>query len=313
MHLESKIPRLARPVLIVPGGQASHKALPGIWRALTRGRDNRFGGDWELSRRDDFVQPAGDENVFTLAYSKPFNTYAANAGEVQAAVDDIRTRTGAKEVDVVGECKGAEEVRELIRQGARGIRNVIYVTPMNHGLPGLGDAAHAIAGTICGLHLPWPKLKVKYLDGIFDGQKRPETMATLQALGGDWHVGRYHNNPALEALNTPESLAHERASVHSITVVAGRGFGLGGFFPSRLFSGDTAVPQYSSFMPTAENFYYPVKHAQETSSRKLLDKIVETLVTDGHPARDSHYTTSVPQPHETVLGRALTGVAKLFD
>jgi triacylglycerol esterase/lipase EstA (alpha/beta hydrolase family) len=127
--------RLPIPTLIVPGGSAHQDGLPKLWHYLTDGGANHYGGSWSTADRDSFVHGSASDNVFNIHYSETFDTYAKNAQEVQAAIDDIRQRTGAPEVNVVAECKGAEEVRELLSQGGHGIRNLVLMTPMNHGLP----------------------------------------------------------------------------------------------------------------------------------------------------------------------------------
>ncbi|MEW6278553.1 MAG: hypothetical protein AB1758_08035, partial [Candidatus Eremiobacterota bacterium] len=300
------VPRLPRPVLLIPGGRSRRIGLSTITHYLTHGGNNSFGGSYNVDKRTEFeatYQQHGG-NVFCLHYSHKFASFEHNAAEIEQAIADIRRVTGHDEIDVVAECKGSQEFREYISQGHDGVRNVIMMVPPNSGLPVGGDFLRILARGIQTLHLPVKKLGQIEVDR--------ESLKAMQSFSTDWSLGPYHNNPHAHRYNSPEQVAKEQKAFHSLTVIGGDGenlfekWGLPGFpFPS--YQGDESVPKFSAYMPHGENFFYKgdrAAHAQVNSHPGALAKLAETLVSDGKPARDENFVVDPPNPAGRVVARS---------
>lgn len=290
------VARLPRPVLVIAGGSRKEVGLPEVIHYLTKGGNNGFAGVYGVDRKAEIAQEhkANGGNVFTLRYMKQFNSFDQNAKEIRQAIADIRKMTGADEIDVVAECKGAMETREYLREGHDGIRNLVMIVPPNHGIPVGGDLAWTVAQAVQKLHLP-----IKTFSGY------PLDADSFKALGSfstDWSLGPFRGNKAVHAFNTPENVANESRVLHSLTVVAGEGENLlenqlGPGLPFPLMRGDHSIPNWSAFLPHANNFFYDgerAQHGQVKSHPEALAKIAETLVADGAPVKDEHYQSKAP-------------------
>lgn len=303
--------KLPRPVLLIPGGRSRTIGLSTISHYLTTDGNNEFGGPYCVNDRqkfeDTYKQHGGD--VFCLKYSEQFGSFEHNAGEIKQAIDDIRRLTGAAEIDVVAECKGAMEFRQYLSEGNDGVRNVVLLVPPARGLVAGGDIVKAVANAVDIFHLP-----IKKLGAI---EVTPESLKAMKEFSTDWSIGRYHNNPRFAAYNSAENQARESAVCNSLTVVAGDGENLfeqaglpGAPFP--LFRGDASVPRWSAYLPHAENFFYTgsrAQHARVNSHPGALAKITEALLTDGHPTRDEAFVDHAPPPVKKVALRSAAWTA----
>lgn len=289
-----KCPRLQRPVLLVPGGKSIEKGLPWIIRTLTKGRENHFAGSYHLDKVSELergMREKPDGNVFFMHHKEVFGTIENNARDIGRAIADIKRLTGAEQVDVIGECRGALEAREYVRQGGDGIRNLIEVTPPNRGFPVQGNLAWLVSKL-------WPG--EEWNGYPLQGQGR-------EALGSfrlDWHAGPVKGNPVLRNLNSRENLAQEKESLNSITVLAGDGLNYGqtdkSWFPGfsmPFVQGDGSVPLWGAVQPNADNFVYTGEntgHQSLNRNKEALAKLREVLLTDGHPEKDEHYLEDLP-------------------
>lgn len=301
------VPRLPRPVLLVAGGSSKPVGLPEVIHYLTWGGNNQFGGVYSADNPQEFEaryrQSPG--NVFTLRYTKTFASFEHNAREIKKAIEDIRRLTGADEIDVVAECKGAMETREYLRQGHDGIRNLVMLVPPNHGLVIGGDLAWVVAKAVEKLHLP--------VKSFFGYPLDKDSFKALSSFSTDWSLGPLHGNKTLHAFNTPQNRAREAAALNSLTVVSGEGKRLlegqiGPGLPFPLMTGDHSIPNWSAYLPHAQNFFYDgdrAHHGQVKSHPGALAKVAETLATDGHPARDEHYQARAPGVGRVMLRTAV--------
>ncbi len=107
----SPMPKLERPVLLIPGGRSQTVGLPTVIHYLTEGSENVYGGYYRADKPERFEKSyaAHGGDVFNLKYTKNFGTIDRNAEEIKKAIADIRRVTGADEIDVVAECKGSIE------------------------------------------------------------------------------------------------------------------------------------------------------------------------------------------------------------
>lgn len=287
---------LPRPVLLIAGGKSKDVGLPESIHYLTSGGNNKFAGVFGIDRKEElereYRQNGG--NVFTLRYSKAFNSFDQNAKEIKQAVDEIRRLTGADEIDVVAECKGAMEAREYLREGHDGIRNLVMFVPPNHGLTLGGDLLKGVARLLDRLNLP--------VESIAGYPMDKETLKALGSFSTDWSLGPLRGNKVLHALNTPENRARESEVLNSLTVISGKGKNLlakqlGPGLPTPLNQGDHAIPTWSAFLSHADNFFYEgdrAHHGDVKSHPDALAKMAETLLSDGNPVKDEAFHESAP-------------------
>lgn len=299
------LPPLPRPVLLVKGGSRSDMGLPEVVHYLTSGGNNHFGGVYGVDRRqefeDDFRRNPG--NVFTMRYTRHFGSIEHNAGELRQAIEDLRRLTGADEIDVVAESKGSLEIRQHLKEGHDGVRNVVLLVPVSHGIPLAGDLARAAASLL-------EKIPGRP-DRVFGYPTDADTLRALKSFSVDWSVGPVHGNPLAHGLNSQENRARESAALNSLTVLGGgdRRLLQGGLpglpFPS--MRGDHSVPRWSSFLPHAENFFYSgalAEHGKVKEHPEALAKLAEALVQDGKVTRDEHHQARAPHPN-AVAARSL--------
>ena len=109
-------PRLPRPVLLVKGGSSGALPLAETMNYLDAGPENSVGGIYHVDREAEFYQTFregdGPRNIFGLEYSRKFASFQHNATEIKKAIEAIKRVTGADEIDVIAECKGAMEMRQ---------------------------------------------------------------------------------------------------------------------------------------------------------------------------------------------------------
>ncbi len=310
----SPMPRLERPVLLIPGGRSQSVGLPTIIHYLTEGSENTYGGYYRADKPERFEQSyaAHGGDVFNLKYTKNFGTIDRNADEIKQAVADIRRVTGADEIDVVAECKGSIEYRQYIQnipEGEDGVRNLVLLVPPNHGIPMVGEYTRLRMELI--ERLGWEQDK-------FDGVRLDEeSREAFKSFGGDWKIGPLEGNPRIRSFNTPENTAKETRAHNSITVVAGDGFnqlnmkGLPGL-PFPWWRGDNEVPRASAFLGHADNFFFDGElgeHVEVKHNPEAIAKIAEALVTDGNPVHDENYASDQPSMTQVRVRTGLWGVS----
>jgi len=301
--------KLPRPVLMIAGGSRQDVGLPQAIHYLTEGGNNHFGGSYGVDRKEQFLEEYRqlDEpgNVFTLRYSKQFASFPHNAQEIKQAIADIRQLTGAEEIDVVAECKGAMEMRRYLQDGNDGVRNLVMLVPPNHGLVMGGDLAWMVGKAVDKLHLPVKTFSGYPLDS--DG------LEAISSFSTDWSLGPLKGNKQLHSLNQPENMAQESEKLNSLTVISGEGKNLlegqiGKGLPLPLMRGDHSIPNWSAFMPHAQNFFYDgdrAHHGQVKSDPDAMAKMAETLISDGQPSKDENYCESQPTAAQALTRSAL--------
>lgn len=298
---EQPVARLPRPVLLISGGSSRAVPLPELMHYLTHGGENSLGGVYHADREAEFAETfasaEGQPNVFALEYSKPFGSFAHNAKEIKKAIEAVREVTGAQEIDVVAECKGAMEMRQYagdVEEGRDGVRNLVMLVPPNHGLTVAGQVSWLMGKLV--EKLPWKPEKVAGYTTDKD------TTTAVSSFNTDWKIGPWVTNKTLRGYNSPEHRAKESRVFDSITVVAGEGRNLlkgrlGPGLPMPLLRGDHAIPNWSAYLPHAQNFFYDgerAAHGAIKSHPAALAKVAEALTTDGQPVHDEAYSAKQP-------------------
>jgi hypothetical protein len=298
---DQPVPKLDRPVLLIAGGSSKPVPLPETIHYLTKDSENSLGGIFHVDRVKEFEEhyqsAQGERNVFSLEYSRNFASFQHNATEIKKAITEIKRLTGAEEIDVVAECKGAMEVRQYsadVKEGEDGIRNLVMYVPPNHGL--------AVAGQVMwGLSKLFDKLPFTP-DKVGQYTTDKDTLTAISSFNSDWELGPWKFNKTLSKYNSQEHRDKESRMFNSITVIAGEGRKLlqgklGPGLPLPLMTGDQAIPNWSAYLPHAENFFYDGArsgHGHVKSHPEALKKMAETLTTDGNPTKDNAFSESQP-------------------
>ena len=294
-------PRLPRPVLLVKGGSSGALPLAETMNYLDAGPENSVGGIYHVDREEEFEQTYregdGPRNIFGLEYSKKFGSFQHNATEIKRAIEAVKRVTGAEEIDVIAECKGAMEMRQYakdVEEGQDGVRNLVMLVPPNHGLTVAGQINWLLAKAV--EKMPF---RPKEVAGYTADQ---DTITALSSFNTDWKIGPWVGNKLLRSYNSPEHVEKEKRVFDSITVVAGEGRNLlkgrlGPGLPLPMLRGDHAIPNWSAYLPHANNFFYDGErsgHGKIKSHPDALAKVVETLLTDGKPSKDVAYCDKQP-------------------
>jgi hypothetical protein len=189
------------------------------------------------------------------------------------------------------------EVRQYatdVKEGEDGIRNLVMYVPPNHGL--------AVAGQVMwGLSKLFDKLPFTP-DKIGQYSTDKDTLTAISSFNTDWELGPWKFNKTLTNYNSQEHRDKESRMFKSITVIAGEGRKLlqgkiGSGLPLPLMTGDQAIPNWSAYLPHAENFFYDGErsgHGHVKSHPDALAKMAQTLVSDGVPERDEAFSESQP-------------------
>ena len=292
---------LPRPVLLIKGGSASDLPLPETMHYLTHEGPNSVGGIYRVDKEAEFEQTyqsaEGERNVFGLEYSRPFASFEHNATEIKKAIEAVRRVTGAEEIDVIAECKGAMEMRQYagdIEEGQDGVKNLVMLVPPNHGLTVAGQISWLLAKIV---------EKVPFMpDKVAGYTTDKDTTKAISSFNTDWKIGPWVANKTLRGYNSPQHIEKEKKAFDSITVVAGEGRNLltgrlGPGLPLPLLRGDHAIPNWSAYLPHATNFFFDGEragHGKVKSHPDALAKVVETLLTDGKPELDETYSAEQP-------------------
>lgn len=306
------VPTLSRPVLLVAGGSSREVSLPETLHYLTKDSANSHGGIYHVEKEAELAEfyeaAEGERNVFTMHYSRNFASFEHNAGELKKAIAAIRRLTGAEEIDVVAECKGAMEMRTYaarVPEGQDGVRNLVMYVPPNHGLTVAGQVLWGLAKLV-------DKVPIKP-DTVGGLSTDRDTLTAASSFNTDWKIGPWTANKTLRQLNSAEHRDKESRAFHSITVIAGEGRNLlkgrlGPGLPFPLLRGDHAIPNWSAYLPHARNFFYDGEragHGQIKNHPEALAKMAETLTSDGNPVHDLAF--SPRQPRLGAVGLRMAG------
>ncbi|MEW6282529.1 MAG: alpha/beta fold hydrolase, partial [Candidatus Eremiobacterota bacterium] len=193
---EENPPVLQRPVLFVHG----YNGAAGNWSNFvdwfSRDDINRNGG---VVKGDGTpADPQG--KVFSMAYSRPFNSVASNAEELRRAVDEICRATGAAEIDLVAHSKGGLDSRFYIDQGNEKVKHLVMIGTPNHG------------SILADLELTFRELGLPISPRTDD----PEVRQALRDLTVDKVDGHAVNNPTVHGLNERLPQQKERAEILNI-------------------------------------------------------------------------------------------------
>lgn len=282
-------PRLERPVLVVPGGNSRPWGLPAVLHYLCHGEENTYGGSIRSDKLQEFAETHSQHggNVFALEYTRHLGGVEENSHELTAVIEAIQKATGATEIDVVAECKGALETRYHLQENGDGIRNLVQLVPPNRGMNVAGDLVSMVAEVSVGLDLGLNKI------GYFEVS--PDTLDTFQDMRTDLGLGW---NPTLRKMNRPEGLAKEKQALHSNTILMGTHNKTLGI-PTRHLLGDGMVTPWSAHQDGARHFGFTgprSDHGRLSTHPEALEKMREALLNDGQTVADEDFISEFQGP-----------------
>ena len=129
---KSRPPALQRPVVFVHGFNSGAGRWDNITEWLTSGEEpvNKSGG---IVKAGEFENLDPDANLFSLDFSRPFNSVETNTAELKAAVEAILEKTGAEEVDLVVHSLGGLDSRDYLRDDDEKVNKLVMLGTPNHG------------------------------------------------------------------------------------------------------------------------------------------------------------------------------------
>lgn len=128
---EQQAPKLERPVLFLHGYMGKPEEFKEMSEWMSREGQNVNGGIINVDNLDNLDPKA---NMFTLAFTKPYQTMDTNAAEIKKTVEAICKATGYETIDIVAHSKGGLDARLLFsssnRHSARDFASSVFPTPV---------------------------------------------------------------------------------------------------------------------------------------------------------------------------------------
>lgn len=255
---EQPAPRLQRPLLFLSGYMGVPEQFRDMTAWLERDGANKSGGIL------DAANPGGVDpqaNVFSLRFSKQWNSIEANAAEVREAVEAICRATGATGVDVVCHSKGGLDVRKYLMDASEKVDHVAMIGTPNKGT------------YLANLELVF---RDRFGYPIHPPIADPEVGRTLRQLTVDKtdRQGR-PDNPALRELNNTWETQRGRADFLAVT---GSGIPTVTEFPGLTLFGDGVVARKSATMPNVPSKHLWFRtHGALTRSKSVMLEIANFL------------------------------------
>lgn len=269
-------PALQRPVLLVHGFNGGATSWKNMRTWLTQTAENQDGG--VVGPQSPTVN--GNGKVFTMEFSRPYNSVKSNAAELRAAVDRIVAATGGKDIDIVAHSKGGLDTRYYLDQGNEKINKFVEVGSPNRG------------SVLADIELQFRELGVS----LYPKTDDPEVRQALTDLKEDRKVDGRPNNPMLAELNSNWERQRSRAD---ILLIAANGIPT---LKSKTFlthKGDGVVPRSSVQMPNTplKNVWW-TNHLSQRSHPDVLTTAANFLVGKAIDLKDPEPT--VPADQEIV-------------
>ncbi|MBI3928415.1 MAG: alpha/beta fold hydrolase [Armatimonadetes bacterium] len=229
-------PRLPRPVLMVHGYNGSAERWEHLVGWLTSGDApvNRDGGTL-VAGQNTPIDPQA--NLFSLRFSRPFNSVDSNARELREAVERVCAATGAREVDLVTHSMGGLDARLYLDSADERVGKVVMLAPPDHG------------SQLANLELVF---REKFGYPIQPPVDDPEVRRALHQLSVDKTKGGVPQNPFLHELNQHWDQQRGRAD---ILIMTANGIPTLTSKPGVTIYGDGVVTRASAVMPDV-----PAKH-----------------------------------------------------
>lgn len=131
-HPKSPPPALERPVLFLHGFNGSAGRWDHVFDWLTSGEEpvNKSGGIVDAGKFDDLDPEA---NLFSLRFSRAYNSVEVNTAEVKEAVEAVLQATGAEELDLVVHSLGGLDARAYLQDEDEKVNKLVMMGTPNHG------------------------------------------------------------------------------------------------------------------------------------------------------------------------------------
>ncbi len=125
---KSAPPVLPRPVVLVHGFNGTPESFQPITNWL--GQANKDAG---IVNPDRLEGLDGDAKLFTLRFSRPYNSIETNSAELQKTIEAVCKATGSSEVDLIVHSLGGLDGRDLLRESDEKIKRMVMIGTPNHG------------------------------------------------------------------------------------------------------------------------------------------------------------------------------------
>ena len=121
-------PALPRPVIFVHGFNGTAESFQPMTDWL--GAANKDGGIVDPNRLEGLD---GEAKMFTLRFSRPYNSIETNSAELKKTVEAICKATGSAEVDLIVHSLGGLDGRDFLREPDEKIKRMVMIGTPNHG------------------------------------------------------------------------------------------------------------------------------------------------------------------------------------
>ena len=121
-------PTLPRPVVLVHGFNGTPESFQPMTDWL--GRANKDAGIVNPDRLDGLD---AEGKLFTLRFSRPYNSIETNSAELKKTIEAVCKATGASEVDLIVHSLGGLDGRDLLRDSDEKVKRMVMIGTPNHG------------------------------------------------------------------------------------------------------------------------------------------------------------------------------------
>ncbi len=263
---EQEAPKLERPVLFLHGYMGKPEEFKEMSEWMTREGQNVDGGIVKVDNLNDLNPKA---NMFTLAFTKPYQTMAVNAAEIKATVEAICKATGSETVDIVAHSKGGLDARTYMMDADERVDHIVTIGSPHKGSP------------LANLELV---VREELNKPVFPPIKDPQINKSLREISVDTVNSKgQHSNQVLHDLNENWNIQSGRAEYLAIS---GRGV-LTITEPAGLsFKGDGVVSLKSSsaLKGAAKGQVKHERHGNLPQNAKVMLKVADFLTGQTSPA-----------------------------
>lgn len=278
---EEQAPKLERPVLFLHGYMGKPEEFKEMSEWMSREGQNVNGGIINVDNLNELDPKA---NMFTLAFTKPYQTMDVNAAEIKKTVEAICKATGYETIDIVAHSKGGLDARTYMMDADERVDHIVTIGTPHKGSP------------LANIELV---VREELNKPVFPPIKDPQINKSLRELSVDTVNSKgQHSNQVLHDLNENWDIQSGRAEYLAIS---GRGVITITEPAGVSFKGDGVVSlKSSSALKGAEKSQVKYRHHGDLpQTAKVMVKVADFLT--GH--------TSVEDADEDIITEQGTAVA----
>lgn len=259
---DQQAPKLERPVLFLHGYMGKPEEFNEMSEWMSREGQNVNGGIINVDNLDNLDPKA---NMFTLAFTKPYQTMDTNAAEIKKTVEAICKATGYETIDIVAHSKGGLDARTYMMDADERVDHIVTIGSPHKGSP------------LANLELV---VREELNKPVFPPIKDPQINKSLREISVDTVNSKgQHSNQVLHDLNENWDIQSGRAEYLAIS---GRGVITITEPAGVSFKGDGVVSlKSSSALKGAEKMQVKYRHHGDLpQTAKVMVKVADFLT--GH-------------------------------